>query len=84
MAEHFARKAFSLAQTAFEPGHPHITTDQSNLALMFKDLGELEAARELLQAAYASLLRKLGHDHPYTQEARENLAAVEAEIGRSG
>ncbi len=82
LAERFLRKALELDQGAFEPGHPSIATRQSNLALVLKDLGELEEARDLLEASHASFKRKFGQDHPNTKIVRENLAAVDAEIKR--
>ena len=50
----FGRKALETAENLFEPGHPSIDTRQSNLALVLKDLGELEEARDLLRQALAA------------------------------
>jgi len=39
------------AEKTFEPGHPSIATRQSNLAMVLKDLGQLEEAQDLLRKA---------------------------------
>jgi tetratricopeptide (TPR) repeat protein len=56
--------------------HPSVATSRSNLALVLKDLGELEAARKLLEQALASDLKNLGEEHPSVAASRSNLALV--------
>ena len=76
-----AARAHSLreAEASFEPGHPSIAGSQSNLALVLKDLGELEEARDLSRKAYRSLHDKLGPNHSSTSRALGNLRSVGGE-----
>jgi tetratricopeptide (TPR) repeat protein len=53
-AKSFYQEALGRAQRSYPPGHPSIATSQSNLALVLKDLGELDEARDLLRQALAS------------------------------
>jgi len=66
IAERQGRKALGLTETFYELGHPTIARSQSNLALVLKDLGELEEARDLSQKAYKAFLNKFGPGHPNT------------------
>jgi tetratricopeptide (TPR) repeat protein len=72
-----ARHAFSRAlasdEKSFEPGHPSIAIRQSNLALVLKDLGQLEEARDLLRQAYSASLERYGSGHPNTKTFKTNL-----------
>ena len=52
-ARDLLRKALASDEKTFEPGHPSIAISQSNLALVLKDLGQLEEARDLLRKAYS-------------------------------
>jgi hypothetical protein len=63
-------------ETQFEPGHPSIARSQSNLALVLQDLGDLEAARDLINSAYNSFLEKFGEKHPYTVITKGNLESI--------
>jgi hypothetical protein len=58
-------------------GHPSIATRQSNLAMVLKDLGELEEARDLAKKAYATALSLLGSNHLMTRKFRGNLEGLE-------
>jgi hypothetical protein len=60
-------------------GHPSIAISQSNLALVLKELGELEEARDLAKKAYATTLCRLGSDHPLTRKFRANLGVLDGE-----
>ena len=66
-ARELLRKALASDEKSFEPGHPSIARSQSNLALVLKDLGELEEARELLWKAYSASLERYGADNPATK-----------------
>jgi len=51
-------------------------TFHNNLAAVLQYLGELAAARQLLEQALASALRTYGEDHPDVATFRNNLARV--------
>lgn len=80
LSEKFGKKALSTAQKIFDPGHPSIAGSQSNLALVLKDLGELEEARDLLREAYQSFLKKFGSEHPYTKIVKRNNEAIDQQL----
>ncbi|HEX4769555.1 MAG TPA: tetratricopeptide repeat protein [Bryobacteraceae bacterium] len=63
-------------EKSFEPGHPSIGTSQSNLALVLKDLRQLEEARDLLRRAYSASLERYGPDHPKTKLFKANLKSL--------
>jgi tetratricopeptide (TPR) repeat protein len=69
-------EALASAEKTFEPGHPSIARTQSNLALVLKDLGQLEEARELLRKAHRAYLSRFGPDHPHTQTIQRNLEGL--------
>jgi tetratricopeptide (TPR) repeat protein len=75
-----ARHAYSTSLAYYErslkPGHPSIATLQSNLALVLKDLGQLEEARDLLRQAYSASLERYGPDHPPVRTFKRNLEAL--------
>ena len=54
---------------------------QNNLALRYKDLGEYEKARDLLEAALDSDLANFGGKHPNVAAHRSNLALVYQGLG---
>ena len=71
----------SILNQIFEPGHPSIATHQSNLALVLKDLGELEEARDLLRQALAVALQTFEPGHPSIATRQSNLAMVLKDLG---
>jgi hypothetical protein len=74
------RQALAAAKQSFEPGHPSIATRQSNLALVLQDLGELEEARELIQSAYNTFLKRFGEKHPSTGITKGILESLMEEL----
>jgi tetratricopeptide (TPR) repeat protein len=79
LAKDTGQHALALAEQSFEPGHPSIATSQSNLALVLKDLGDLEGAKALLIQSYEALKNLLGENHPNTLTVKGNLESVESE-----
>ena len=75
------QKELASAEASFEPGHPSIATRQSNLALVLKDLGELEEARDLLRQALASAEASFEPGHPSIATRQSNLALVLKDLG---
>jgi hypothetical protein len=49
--------------------------------LVLKDLGELAAARQLLEQVLASALKTYGEDHPAVARRRNNLGLVRQALG---
>ncbi|MBL8295486.1 MAG: tetratricopeptide repeat protein [Bryobacterales bacterium] len=76
-------KAAALAsdEKTCQPGHPDIARGQSNLALVLQELGELEAARDLLRKALASDERSYPPGHPAIARRQSNLALVLRDLG---
>jgi hypothetical protein len=56
-----------------------IPRSQSNLALVLKDLGQLEEAHDLLRKAYTASLERYGPDHPHTKTFKGNLESLPGE-----
>ncbi len=80
-SEYYGRTALILAEKSFEPGHPSIARSQSNLAMVLKDLGELEEARDLLRKALASDEKSFEPGHPSIARSQSNLALVLQDLG---
>ncbi len=58
-----------------------ISRIQSNLALVLKDLGDYQGAKELLEKAKKSAEKNFGEKHPTTAVSYSNLATVLQELG---
>ena len=57
-------------------GASEIATQQSNLAMVLKDLGQLKEAKTLANQAYHSFLEKLGPEHYLTKRIKGNLDSI--------
>ncbi|GJL49503.1 MAG: hypothetical protein NPIRA01_07300 [Nitrospirales bacterium] len=84
LAKAVGKHALELASHAYEPGHPSIAIRQSNLAMVLKDLGELEEAKTLLIHSYEAFKNLLGKGHSKTLTVKGNLEGVELEIQNMG
>ncbi len=80
-AKKMGHLALSLAQQSFEPGHPSIAIRQSNLALVLRDLGDLEGAKTLLSEALKSNQQSFEPGHPSIAIGQSNLAMVLQDLG---
>ena len=61
--------------------HPDTLASANNLAVDLRDLGEVQAARDLDQDTLDRRRRVLGEDHPDTLASASNLAADLRELG---
>ena len=61
--------------------HPVVAWRRNNLASVLQALGELAAARQLLEQALASDLKTYGEDHPKVARVRHNLDLVRQALG---
>ncbi len=71
----YCASALASAQKIYEPGHPSIARNQSNLAAVLKDLGELKEACLLWRESYNSFKNLLGNDHHHTKNVKSFLDA---------
>jgi len=81
LGERYCRKALSLAADNYKSGDPVIASQQSNLALVLKDLGELEDARDLLRAALDANQKSFEPGHSEIARSQSNLAMVLRDLG---
>ena len=81
LAEAARRHALVSAEQVYEAGRPEIATSQSNLAVVLKDLGEPEEARDLLRQALASDEASYEPGHPSIARRQSNLALVLKDLG---
>jgi hypothetical protein len=58
------------------PDHPDTAWSLTNLGLLLRDLGQLEAARPYLERALAIREKVLGPDHPNTAAARRAIESI--------
>jgi len=58
-----------------------IAVRQSNLAIVYRYLGEYARARDLLEAALASAVKNFGPEHPSVATSQSNLALVYSNLG---
>ncbi|KAA3621834.1 MAG: hypothetical protein DWQ02_27030, partial [Bacteroidetes bacterium] len=65
------------------PDHEHedFAVFVSNLAVVYRNLGEYEKARDLHQKVLELDIRNYGEDHPSTARSRSNLAVVYQNLG---
>ncbi len=77
-AEALLRESLRLRDTAL--GADHVRSAEARVALgaCLGRLGQVEAARALLDAGYATLRARRGDGHPLTRQARLALAALDA------
>ena len=66
----------------FGADHPNVAVCQSNLAMVYKELGKYEAAAALLKIALKSDLKNFSADHPTVAVRQNNLAIVYYETGQ--
>jgi len=76
LSEKYGRKSLLLCEERYPRGSAEIARSQSNLALVLRDLGELEEARDLAYQAYDALLNRLGPGHSYTKTAKANWESI--------
>ena len=70
-------RALRIDKAAFNPHHSNVARDVNNLGLVFKALGDLEAAKLHFERALRIFEKQLGPDHPSTRTVRDNLQALE-------
>jgi len=69
-------RALRIAEATYGPDHPAVATLLSNLAMVLKDLGQVDMARPLLERALGISVTTLGPDHARTNMYRANLASL--------
>jgi hypothetical protein len=63
--------------------HPHTLESAHNLASDLRELGEVQAARDLDYDTLCRRRRVLGEDHPDTLASAGNLATDQRELGEA-
>jgi tetratricopeptide (TPR) repeat protein len=81
LGERYRREALRIAEAHYPIGDPKIATQQSNLALVLQDLGDLKESRDLLRAALASAKKSFSPGHPTIAIRQSNLALVLQDLG---
>jgi len=84
LAKSFSMLALDIAQRSYASGHSSIATSQSNLAMVLKNLGELDEAQYLLRQALHSDERSYVAGHPSIAIGQSNLALVLQDLGELG
>ena len=75
-AEPLMRRALSVDEKSYGPGHPNVARDLNNLAQLLKDTNRLVEAEPLMQRVLEILEKSLGKDHPNVAVALNNLAGL--------
>jgi len=83
LSKHYGRMALDLSESNYEPGHSEIAISQSNLALVLRDLGQLEEARDLLRMALSSDQKNFEPGHPSIARSLLNLGIVLSDLGQT-
>ena len=73
--------AVDMLADALGPDHPHTLTARSNLAIAYRESGNLQKAIDMHQALLTDCTRLLGPDHPDTLTTRINLAGAHYAAG---
>ena len=79
--EFHIRKAVFKASGGRFSEHVNVATNYSNLALIYKDLGDFEQAKEYQQRALDIQLDKLGPEHVNVATNYSNLALIYKDLG---
>jgi tetratricopeptide (TPR) repeat protein len=72
----FFQRALAIAEKAQGPEHPHTGTDMNNLAGLYEDMGDYDAALPLYKRALAIAENTQGPEHLVTGIRLNNLAAL--------
>jgi len=80
-AERHYGQALAIQKKALPPDHPYTARTHYNLANLLQRQGRPDEAVEHARLAHEKWLASLGAAHRDTQDARELLAAIEAEGG---
>jgi len=85
-AEPLMRRALAIDEASFGPEHPDVARDVNNLALLLQDTNRLAEAEPLMRRQlliFVDFARRAGHEHPNSQTAIGNYAALLRAAGRS-
>jgi tetratricopeptide (TPR) repeat protein len=81
-ARPLAERAVAITEAAHGPNHPAVGTRLSNLALIWKDLGQPAKARPLAERALAITEATHGPNHPTVGTQLNNLATIWKDLGQ--
>lgn len=70
------RRALAIDEASFDPDHPEVATDLSNLALLLQATNRLADAEPLMRRALAIDEASFGPDHPKLARDLNNLASL--------
>jgi tetratricopeptide (TPR) repeat protein len=81
-AEPLMRRALAIDEKSYGPDHPNVARDLSNFALLLGVTNRHAEAEPLMRRALTVFEASLGPDHPNTVVVRNNLAVLEAALGK--
>jgi tetratricopeptide (TPR) repeat protein len=81
-AEPLMLRALAIDEKGLGPDHPSVAIRLNNLAQLLQATNHLAEAEPLYRRALAILEKCLGPDHRWTVGARDNLAALKAELAK--
>ena len=67
---------------ALGPDHPHTLATRGNLAIAYRESGNLQKAIDMYEALLPDFTRVFGPDHPHTLGTRSNLALAHQQAGQ--
>ena len=73
--------ALAIAEPVLGRRDPAVASLQGHIAVALHAMGELSAARSLMERALASATRSTGEEHPLTTRHRADLAAILRDLG---
>ena len=75
------QEAVGMLIDALGPDHPDTLTTRGNLALAYRESGNLQKAIDMFEDVLTDRTRLLGPNHPHTLRTRGNLAAAHQQAG---
>ena len=75
------QEAVGMLIDALGPDHPDTLTTRGNLALAYRESGNLQKAIDMFEDVLTDCTRLLGPDHPDTLTTRNNLALAHQDAG---
>jgi Tfp pilus assembly protein PilF len=71
-----SEEALRIAEAAYGPNHPKVSTQLNNLGYVLHDMGDLAGARACYNRALNICKKIGGNEHPDTRTVQNNLNAL--------
>jgi hypothetical protein len=74
--QHIEREQIEITDETFDPDNNTVAIDLNNLALVLKDLGDMQGAKKCFERSLIIYQERLGKQHLSTRKVRKNLESL--------